>query len=85
MSLFPVPRTAALTTEQVLDEYDRRWAKEKREQTLQNPPVPPLSRPKPKRQRQVAPNQDEKQSSNIGSWIFFIVIVLIILRACTEA
>ena len=81
----PVPKPAALTTEQVLDEYDRQWAKEKREQPLQTPPVPSLSRPKPKRQRQVAPNQDEKQSSNIGSWVFFIVIVLIILRACTEA
>lgn len=80
-----VPKPAAPTTEQVLDEYDRQWAKEKREQPLQTPPVPPLSRPKPKRQRQVAPNQDEKQSSNIGSWVFFIVIVLIILRACTEA
>ncbi|MDO4817226.1 MAG: hypothetical protein Q3986_02230 [Akkermansia sp.] len=80
-----VPKPAALTTEQVLDEYDRQWAKEKREQPLQTPPVPPLSRPKPKRQRQVAPNQEEKQSSNIGSWVFFIVIVLIILRACTEA
>ena len=80
-----VPKPAALTTEQVLDEYDRRWAQEKREQPLQDPPVPPLSRPKPKRQRQVAPNQDEKQSPNIGSWVFFIVIVLIILRACTEA
>ena len=80
-----VPKPAAITTEQVLDEYDRQWAKEKREQPLQTPPVPPLSRPKPKRLRQVAPNQDEKQSPNIGSWAFFIVIVLIILRACTEA
>ena len=80
-----VPKPAAITTEQVLDEYDRQWAKEKREQPLQTPPVPALSRPKPKRQRQVAPNQDEKQSPNIGSWVFFIVIVLIILRACTEA
>lgn len=80
-----VPKPAALTTEQVLDEYDRQWAKEKREQPLQTPPVPAPSRPKPKRQRQVAPNQDEKQSPNIGSWVFFIVIVLIILRACTEA
>lgn len=80
-----VTKPAAITTEQVLDEYDRQWAKEKREQPLQNPPVPALSRPKPKRQRQVAPNQDEKQSPNIGSWAFFIVIVLIILRACTEA
>ena len=80
-----VPKPAAITTEQVLDEYDRQWAKEKREQPLQTPPVPAPSRPKPKRQRQVAPNQDEKQSPNIGSWVFFIVIVLIILRACTEA
>ena len=53
------------------------------ERPIQNPPVPAPSRPKPKRQRQVAPNQEEK-SSNIGSWVFFIVVVLIILRACTE-
>ena len=53
------------------------------ERPFPNPPVPAPSRPKPKRQRQVAPNQEEK-SSNIGSWVFFIVVVLIILRACTE-
>lgn len=53
------------------------------ERPIPNPPVPAPSRPKPKRQRQVAPNQEEK-SSNIGSWVFFIVVVLIILRACTE-
>lgn len=53
------------------------------ERPIPNPPVPAPSRPKPKRLRQVAPNQEEK-SSNIGSWVFFIVVVLIILRACTE-
>ena len=67
-----VPRPAALPTEPV--PVGR---------PIPNPPVPAPSRPKPKRQRQVAPNQEEK-SSNIGSWVFFIVVVLIILRACTE-
>ena len=85
-----VPKPAAVTTEQALDELDCQWAQEKCVQTqgrghqpLQAPPVPAASRPKPKR-RQIAPNQEEKQSPNIGSWIFLVVVVLIILRACTE-
>ncbi len=83
-----VPKPAAIAAEQLPEEYQRPQAKERRvempEKPRQTPPVPELKRPKPKRQRQVAPNQEEKQSSGIGSWIFFIVVVLIILRACTE-
>lgn len=83
-----VPKPAATAAEQLPEEYQRPQAKERRvempEKPRQTPPVPELKRPKPKRQRQVAPNQEEKQSSGIGSWIFFIVVVLIILRACTE-
>lgn len=83
-----VPKPAAIAAEQLPEEYQRPQAKERRvgmpEKPRQTPPVPDLNRPKPKRQRQVAPNQEEKQSSGIGSWIFFIVVVLIILRSCTE-
>lgn len=83
-----VPKPAAIAAEQQPEEYQRPQAKERRvempEKLRQTPPVPELNRPKPKRQRQVPPNQEEKQSSGIGSWIFFIVVVLIILRACTE-
>ena len=82
----PKPSSAVTpTVEEKLDEYDRQWAREKREQTTQPPPVPAFTRPKPKRQRQISPNPEEKQGPNIGSWIFFIVVVLIILRACTES
>ena len=82
----PKPSSAVTpTVEEKLDEYDRQWAREKREQTTQPPPVPAVTRPKPKRQRQISPNPEEKQGPNIGSWIFFIVVVLIILRACTES
>ena len=82
----PKPSSAVTpTVEEKLDEYDRQWAREKREQPAQPPPVPAVTRPKPKRQRQISPNPEEKQGPNIGSWIFFIVVVLIILRACTES
>ena len=82
----PKPSSAVTpTVEEKLDEYDRQWAREKREQTAQPPPVPAVTRPKPKRQRQISPNPEEKQGPNIGSWVFFIVVVLIILRACTES
>ena len=88
-SVPPVPKPTAVTptVEEKLDEYDRQWAREKREQPAppQPPPVPAFNRPKPKRQRQISPNPEEKQGPNIGSWIFFIVVVLIILRACTES
>ncbi len=83
----PKPTAVTPTVEEKLDEYDRQWAREKRGQTAQPqpPPVPAVTRPKPKRQRQISPNPEEKQGPNIGSWIFFIVVVLIILRACTES
>ena len=82
----PKPSSAVTpTVEEKLDEYDRQWAREKREQTAQPPPVPAVNRPKPKRQRQISPNPAEKQGPNIGSWVFLIVVVLIILRACTES
>lgn len=81
------PAAVTSTVEEKLDEYDRQWAREKREQPAQPqpPPVPAVTRPKPKRQRQISPNPEEKQGPNIGSWISFIVVVLIILRACTES
>ena len=81
----PKPPAVEPTVEEKLDEYDRQWAREKREQPAQPPPVPAFTRPKPKRQRQISPNPEEKQGPNIGSWIFLIVVVLIILRACTES
>ena len=81
----PKPTAVTPTVEEKLDEYDRQWAREKREQPAQPQPVPAFTRPKPKRQRQISPNPEEKQGPNIGSWIFFIVVVLIILRACTES
>lgn len=84
----PKPSSAVTpTVEEKRDEYDRQWAREKREQPAQPqpPPVPAFNRPKPKRQRQISPNPEEKQGPNIGSWVFFIVVVLIILRACTES
>ena len=83
----PKPPAVTPTVEEKLDEYDRQWAREKREQPAQPqpPPVPAVTRPKTKRQRQISPNPEEKQGPNIGSWIFFIVVVLIILRACTES
>ena len=88
MPSVPKPSSAVTpTVEEKLDEYDRQWAREKREQTAppQPPPVPAFNRPKPKRQRQISPNPEEKQGPNIGSWVFLIVVVLIILRACTES
>ena len=82
----PKPSSAVTpTVEEKLDEYDRQWAREKREQTAPPQPVPAFNRTKPKRQRQISPNPEEKQGPNIGSWVFFIVVVLIILRACTES
>ena len=69
-----------LTPRQASEEFERRWKQKQREKRAQED-----SDSAPRRNRnKVAPVPGEKQSSNIGSWIFFIVVVITILRACAE-
>ena len=94
----PVPKAAPLppsfpprdiTPQEAVAEFERRWKqnqrakKEKRAQEQPAPPVPSADRGgfrKP-----ALPAKKEKKETGCGTWAFFIVVLIILIRACTEA
>ena len=81
------PRTD-ITPQEAVEEFERLWKQIKRERNQQpdrnqeDPPVPPARFPKPSLPVKTA---KPKKESNIGTWVFFIVVLIIIMRACAES
>lgn len=78
---------ADITPQEAVAEFERRWKQIKNERKQQHdrdqeePPVPPARFPKPSLPVKTA---KPKKESSLGTWVFFIVVLIILMRACSE-
>lgn len=74
-----------ITPEEAIEKFERLWEENKRRKREQQgselPPVPTLRNPIKRK----APRTENKKEGNCGTWVFFIVVIIILIRACTEA
>ncbi len=78
---------ADISPQEAVEEFERRWKqiqnerKQQHDRNQEEPPVPPARFPKPSLPVKTA---KPKKESSIGTWVFFIVVLIILMRACSE-